>query len=116
MTSAVQTESCLVTTEIQSGSMLMVSTVPAPTDEKLSLPTWLGKITTKRRKVVPPDNLPLKKTKFKLKGGKGTKSSQVPEPIQESVTESEEELETESEKEDSNEEGEIRITTPPNPT
>ena len=53
--------------------------------------------------------------KFKLKGGKGTKSSQVPEPIQESTAESEEELETESEKEDSDEEGEIRITSPPKP-
>lgn len=63
---AVQSESCSVTTEIQSGSMPMVSTVIASTDEGFSLPTWLGKITTKRRTVVvPPDNLPVKKTKSK---------------------------------------------------
>ena len=63
---AVQTESYSITTEIQSRSMPMVSTVPASAHENFSLPAWLSKITTKRRKVViPPDNLPVKKTKSK---------------------------------------------------
>ena len=64
--SVVQTESCSVTKEIQSRSMQMVSIVSASTDEGFSLPAWLSKLTTKRRKVVvPPDNLPVKKTKSK---------------------------------------------------
>lgn len=66
MPSTVQIESCSVTTDIQSGSMAMVFTMPASADESFSLLAWLSKITTKRRKVVVPlDNLPVKKTKSK---------------------------------------------------
>jgi hypothetical protein len=66
MNSVVQIESCLATTEIQSGSMSMVHTAPISTDENFSLLAWLSKITMKRRKVVlPPDDLPVKKTKSK---------------------------------------------------
>ena len=44
----------------------MVSTMPASTDESFSLPAWLSRITTKRRKIiVPPDDLPMNKTKSK---------------------------------------------------
>ena len=44
----------------------MVSTVPTSAEESFSLTAWLSKITTKRRKVVvPPNNLPVKKTKSK---------------------------------------------------
>ena len=66
MNSAVQIESCSIMTEIQFGLMPMVSTVPVSTDESFSFPAWLSRITTKRRKVVvPPDNLLIKKTKSK---------------------------------------------------
>ena len=53
--------------------------------------------------------------KFKLKGGKGAKSSQISEPIQESEEESEEKVETKSNKENSDEEGEVMIISPPKP-
>lgn len=44
--------------------MPMVATVPVSVDEGFSLPAWLSKITMKRRKVVvSPNNLPIKKTK-----------------------------------------------------
>ena len=66
MPSVVQSESCFVTIEIQSGSMPIVSSVSASTNEGFNLPAWLSKITTKRTKVVvPPDNLLVKKTKSK---------------------------------------------------
>lgn len=66
MPSAVQIESCSVTTDIQSGSMPMVSNVPTSVDKIFSLPAWLSRITTKRRKMdVPLNNLPAKKTKSK---------------------------------------------------
>ena len=45
----------------------MVSSVPASIEESFSLPAWLSKITTKRRKlIVPLKNLPLKKNKSKF--------------------------------------------------
>lgn len=44
----------------------MVSTISSSMGEGFSLPAWLRKITMKRRKmVVPPENLPIKKTKSK---------------------------------------------------
>ena len=44
----------------------MVSIVPTSTDKSFSLPAWLSRITTKRRKVIfPPDDLLVKKTKSK---------------------------------------------------
>lgn len=66
MNSTVQIEACTVTTEIQSGSMSMVATIPISTDKGFSFFAWLSKITMKRRKVVvPPNNLPIKKNKIK---------------------------------------------------
>lgn len=66
MNSTMQIELCLVTMQIQSTSLSMVRTAPIPKDEDFSLPAWLSKITMKRRKVVlPPDDLPIKKTKSK---------------------------------------------------
>ena len=45
----------------------MVSTVLDSIEESFSLPAWLSKITTKRRKlIVPLKNLPLKKNKSKF--------------------------------------------------
>ena len=54
MRSTVQTKSCLVTMEIQLGSMPMVSTIPVSTDGSFNLPAWLSRITMKRKKVVVP--------------------------------------------------------------
>ena len=98
MNSVMQTESCSVMTEIQSGSMVVVSTVPASTDESFSLLAWLSKITMKRRKVVVPlDNLLVKKTKSKslkdkivsriLVDSDKTKFVEVVEPLVDKPTE-----------------------------
>ena len=43
----------------------MVSTVTAYADEGFSLPACLSKITKRRKVVVPPNNLLVKKTKSK---------------------------------------------------
>ena len=76
----------------------MVATIPILTDEDFSLPAWLGKITIKRRKVVvPPDNLPIKKNISKsLKGkivsrivvdSKKTKLTGITKPLVDKPTE-----------------------------
>ena len=50
MNSVVQTEACSVTTEIQSGSMSMVTTTLVSVDEGFCLPIWLGNLLIKKTK------------------------------------------------------------------